>query len=236
MGLFLNEQLPLYVNYGGSFKQTFAIKRQDSQNGDEFRNQIHNKVRLDYNFSYDEDQDIVTSDIIDFYHKVNGEFGVFRVRDWSDFSTNGFTGVPTSSDVQCLPFDPTATGIIDSWKIVRWYDNGTLDETNSARRDILLPVVGTVKLSYTGGVSPPYELVETTDFTVNYSTGEITIVNLAAAPFTPDGPIAGTIFGGCEFDIPCRFNGTPSVAFAYHNGLVVSGANIREVFNLPEPL
>ena len=219
MGLFINEHLPVYINYGGNFKQTFAIKKQESQTGDEFRKQVHSKVRLDYSFTYDESQANITADIINFYHKTCGEFGVFRVRDWSDFSTNDFTGTPTSTDMRCVRFDPTTTGDTNRFKIVRWYDE-TFDAVNSARRDILLPVVSTVKLKQ-GGTT---ELSEGSDFSVNYSTGEITLAVAVAD---------NSLTGGCEFDIPCRFNGAPSISFGYYDGLTAASVNIREVFNLP---
>jgi len=226
MAEFLDELLPANISYGASFKQNHAVQIHSVQNGDEFRRLLHPFVRLDYEFAYENNQQDIIEDVINFYQRTNGSFRAFRVKDTADFSTNNFTGIPTKSDMLCIACDslgvqlsPDATEAY-YFKLVRWY--GDSADPYCARRIIKKPVAGTVKVSLYDGVSVYTELTVTTDFTVDYSTGIIAMV----APQAPN-----LIYAGCEFDIPCRFDGAPSFAISDWATIKGNSFRIREVFN-----
>ena len=230
MPAFLEERFPVHFEYGASFKQKHAVQIQTTQSGAEFRRLLHPFVRLDYQVSFKDIEADIMSEVVSFYQRTNGSYRGFRVRDLADYSTNDFKGVPTSSDMKMIPCDEDgvilsasqiATGYTHAF-YVRWYGDQT--DTECSRRylkkindDNHDPV-----LSYYDGVSIYTDLVIDTDFTVDVDTG---IITLAVARTDDD------LYGGCEFDIPCRFDDEPNNAFSQYDILTVSGISIIEIFN-----
>lgn len=237
MAEFLNEILPAYVNYGASFKQSHAVQIHGTQNGDEFRRLLHPFVRLDYQFIYEQDTSLILEEVVDFYQKANGSFRSFRVKDFADFSTNNFVDIPTAQDMKCIPcdangieIDPLTTAFSNA-KLIRWY--GDQGDIYCARRYLKKPIEGTVRVSTYNDIDGFVELTEKasfgdmvsdSDFIVDYQTGIIETF----AEFS-DG--LTTIFAGCEFHVPCRFEGTPSFALQNWSSMQGNAFTIREVFN-----
>lgn len=218
MAEFLNEQFPIEVEYGASFKHTHAVQIQTTQSGDEFRRLLHPFVRLDYQVSFKQLESWVMDEVISFYQRTNGPFRGFRVKDLADYSTNDYKLAPTSSDMRCIPLNDGGGATATQFQIVRWY--GDSNDAYCARRYIKKPVAGTVVASTN---SPSHaDLVLTTDYTVDYTTGIITTTT--ARP-------KNSIYAGCEFDVPCRFDGEPSSGFSGYDVLSVSGISLIEIFN-----
>jgi len=217
MAEFLEELLPTLVEYGASFKQSHAVQIQTVQNGDEFRRLMHPFVRLDYQLAFKYLEDYIMENVVTFYQKTNGSFRGFRVRDLADYSTNNFKDTPTSSDMRCICLDDDGTDGTQ-FQIVRWYGDST--DPYCSRRLIKKPVVDTVLVST--NYPTEADLVLTTDYTINYTTGIIT---------TTSPRPKNSIFAGCLFDIPCRFDGSPSTSFSSYGQLSATGYHIREIFN-----
>ncbi len=236
MAQFLNERLPVYVEYGASFKQNHAVQITGVQNGDEYRKLVHPFIKLDYQFAYKQNSQMVLEEVVNFYQKANGSFRTFRVRDWADFSTKDFVKPPTPEDMRCIPCDvnglevDVATSFYSYAKLIRWY--GDFTDPYCARRYIKKPVQGTVRVSKL--VDDVYvemteketdgEMVDDMDFTVDYTTGII-------HTFQEFVDFESVIYAGCEFDIPCRFDAAPSFAIQDWSTLQGSSFAIIEVFN-----
>lgn len=238
MAQFLDEILPAYVNYGASFKQSHAVQIHGTQNGDEFRRLLHPLVRLDYQFTYEQDKTLILEEVIDFYQKTNGSFRSFRVKDFSDNTTNNFVDTPTAQDMLCVPctvagveIDPVSTPFSYA-KLIRWYGDPT--DPYCARRYLKKPIQGTVRVSTYTSIDGYIELTEKatsgdmvsdSDFTVDYTTGIIETYK----EFSDSGETK--LYAGCEFHIPCRFEGTPSFALQNWSSIQGSAFAIKEVFN-----
>ena len=111
-----------------------------------------------------------------------GSLHSFRLKDWSDFTTNadGVTD-PTNTDV----IIGTGDGTIDTFQLIKVYD---ASGAAPYQRTITLPVSGTVVVSL--------DNVPTSAFSVS-STGEV-VLNSA--------PLSGVVVrAGCKFDVPVRF-------------------------------
>lgn len=154
-------------------------------NGFEERNTpwADSRRRYDAGFGMRSLDDIDT--LIAFFEARRGQLYGFRWKDWSDYRSCGSSADPAFDD-QVIG---TGDGVTASFKLCKTYASGEASYT----RDILKPVLGTVKTGVQGDVK-----AEGVDFAVDTATG---IVSFAEAP----GPGA-TITAGFEFDVPVRFD------------------------------
>lgn len=123
--------------------------------------------------------------LVAFFEARRGQLYGFRWKDWSDFKS-----CPPS---RMVAFDDQVIGEGDGtrtiFQLVKWYSSGDA----SYRRPITKPLAATVKVGV-GGT----ELPEPTDFTVDATTG---LVTLGSAP-----PSGTAVTAGFEFDVPVRFD------------------------------
>lgn len=189
--MFLEEQLATDNGFSSDFSEAFAV--------DVVNTQINRHTALKhpygtYSFNIvfnNKTLDEQLDKVIDFYQRCGGMAGGFRFKHRGDFSTNGYTGTPTAQDQLCVEIDAVAK----TYQITRWYGNNAV--ADCPRRKILKPVTGTVLVSRReSGVYTTLTL--TTDYTINYTTGVITLVNALTG--------GQTLYAGCYFDIPVAFN------------------------------
>jgi len=177
---FLEEQISLDARYGSSFTETYDVQNTEDASGDYGKLlSPYPKLRYDLNFANCQTEYLAKA-LRDLYHRCAGTFGGFRLKHYVDFTTNNYTQAPTHTDQILVPI---TTKI---FQLVRWY--GPQNVATSPRRLIRKPVTGTVKIGVAGALV-------TTGFTIDHTTG---LVTFASVP-------GGQVTGGCEFDIPVRF-------------------------------
>jgi uncharacterized protein (TIGR02217 family) len=111
-----------------------------------------------------------------------GALHSFRIKDWSDFTTNGDGETSPTAVDQLIG---SGTGTKTNYQLLKRYE---ITGPNEYIRTLTLPVAGSVVAAING--------TPTTSFTVN-SAGEI---NFNTAPAN-----GATITAGCRFDVPVRF-------------------------------
>ncbi len=128
-------------------------------------------------------EDIET--LIAFFEARQGELFGFRWKDWSDYKSSA-AGTDTAFDDQLIG---TGDGIETVFLLKKTYRSGTAEYV----RDILKPVLGTVRVGIQGT-----EQLEGVQFTVDTATGEVRFTD------PPDEGVQVT--AGYEFDVPVRFD------------------------------
>lgn len=123
-------------------------------------------------------------EVLRFYHAVGGRAYGFRFKDYVDFKSCAADDTVSATD-QPILIDTTDSP--DSYILVKEYTFGALTQ----QREIRKPVQGTIIVAEDG--SP---LTEGADYTIDYSTG---VVTLGTSP-------SGTLTWGGEFDVPVRFD------------------------------
>src|SRR5574343_1001294 len=124
-------------------------------------------------------------ELLEFWHAGGGQATGFRYKDWSDFKSCRLAGTPSRTDQPLV-----ATGDSpETYQLTKRYTAGA----QSQDRDIRKPVQSTILIADAGTLK-----TETTHYTVDYSTGIVTLL------FAP----AGALTWGGEFDIPVRFDST----------------------------
>lgn len=123
--------------------------------------------------------------MIAFFEARFGQLYAFRWKDWSDYRS-----IKPSEDISA--FDQvigTGDGVETEFQLVKTYVSGVY----SYQRRIKKPVEDTVQIAVDGA-----ELQESTDYTVDLSTGVVSFVSPPAS--------SAEITAGFEFDVPVRFD------------------------------
>lgn len=179
---FLEERINDNSRIGTSFELAYDVINTTTGSGGSFGQAFHPyevlRASLEFGGS---SRDFARDYLLDFYRRSNGTLGGFRVKNHLDFSTNGATGTPTSTDQICLE-----TATTNVFQIIKWY--GTQGDTTQARRNLYKPVTGSVMVS-------DNDITIVSGFTVDYTNGQITF---SSAP-------SGTVKAGCLYDVPMRF-------------------------------
>ena len=157
---FLEERASVEIDYGSSLGQSYAVSNTQTASGDSY-GILHNPYPvLRYDLGYtNRRQAFTTEEMIDLFHRSGGTFGGFRLKDYTDLSTNNYVDTPTSTDQQC-----EAAAVADQYQIVRWY--GTQGDTTQTRRRIRKPVSGSALVAIAG-------IDQAVGFAVDYTTGLI---------------------------------------------------------------
>lgn len=180
---FHNVKLPDNIAQGFEAGPGASTVVQSTASGHEYRVQRAAQLRHRYRGTKDGVEYEEWSELLDFFHGRRGALHGFRFKDWGDYST-AEDGVSAPGIIDVVL--GTGNGSDQTFQLSKLYD-GTGPAPYS--RPITLPVAGTVKAAING--------VETTDFTVDTTTGIVTF-NVA-----PGNGLA--VQGGCEFDVPVRF-------------------------------
>ena len=178
------------IAYGSTFSPAYSTRVKSSAAGYEARNANWSETRLTFDIGTGIKTQVKLDTLIATFHAVKAKFIGFRFRDWSDFTSKGAYDTPAFDDQEI--FGPALGGETEI-QLIKTYIFGT----SSTIRTIRKPVTGTVKV----GVGPqgsPVELTEGIGFTVDTTTGLITLTTpLIASEY---------VTAGYEFDVPVRFD------------------------------
>lgn len=179
---FHNETLPDAFQYGSTAGAGFATIIQQTASGHEYR--VSRQAQAVHRLSLRSELRNASEAkaLKAFALGRRGALHSFRIKDWSDYTTNadGETA-PTMLD-QLIG---TGTGSLANFQLVKRYE---ITGPNEYIRTITLPRSGTVVVALNG--------VLTTAYTVS-STG---VIQFTSAP--ANGVV---VTAGCEFDVPVRF-------------------------------
>jgi len=183
---------PTSVSYQSSFSPTFRTAITKLPSGVEQRVSRRDRplIKFDAQITNKDMDDLAA--LRDFIIMRRGSAYSFRVKDWSDFSTspdgrdaNTFNGTdPTNLDVELDTGDGTSRVV----QLVKRYTDGV---ANNVVRNITKPVQGSVLIAFDGVAK-----VEGVDFSVDYSTGQL----------THSAPTTELVTGGFKFDVPARID------------------------------
>lgn len=180
--MFLEELFPQCPSFGYSSEPDYSVTPMERASGVETRNRnwqypLH---RFSCTVGPRAEEDI--AELLEFWHAVGGMAYGFRFNDGVDNRSCRIHETITSLDCPL----PAATA---GYQLTKRYTFGARYQD----RPIYKPVQGTILIA-DGGVLQ----TETTDYTIDYTTGIVTWVG------TPSGALT---WGG-EFDVPVRFDST----------------------------
>jgi len=150
MPSFLEDRLPINIDYGSSFGEEYAVEIDTTANGNEYRRLRHNAPRARYDLSFDMRQQLwVMDEVVALFHRVFGKFAGFRVKNIADFSSNGYTGTPTFADQACAL---VSAGV---YQLQKSYGGaGSTLSIGRPIRTVFKPVTGTVLFGVGGAAYP----------------------------------------------------------------------------------
>lgn len=166
-------RFPDSIAFGSTSIPEFSTNVITMRNGSEQRNANWEDCRLSFNVLNGIKTATELSELLTFFRARSGMAIGFRFKDWSDYKAVG----------QVLG---TGDGTNTTFQLIKYYTNGT--KTHS--RTITKPVSGSLKVYV--------DSVETTDYTIDLTTGIITF-NTAPADIKE-------VKADFEFDVPVRFN------------------------------
>ncbi|MEM7057326.1 MAG: DUF2460 domain-containing protein [Pseudomonadota bacterium] len=120
--------------------------------------------------------------VLSFFEARHGRLYGFRWKDWLDHRSSLPSQEPT-------PEDQVLVGGGATWQLTKTYG----DASASYTRAITKPVDGSVRIAVDG-----IEIFEGSDFSIDGSTGVVTLTTPAAG--------GATVTGGFEYDVPVRFD------------------------------
>ena len=179
---FHDVSLPDDFEYRSISGAGFSTIVQETASGHEFRVARQSQGRHRFRLAKALQTPTEAQDIKAFGLGRRGSLHSFRLKDWSDFTTNadGVTD-PTDTDV----IIGTGDGSEDTFQLIKVYDSSG---AAPYQRSLTLPVSGTVVVSI--------DNVSTSSFTVS-GTGEVI---MSGAP-----NVGEVVRAGCKFDVPVRF-------------------------------
>lgn len=121
------------------------------------------------------------AEVLSFFETRHGRLYGFRWKDWLDHRSS----LPSQASA---PEDQELVGGGTTWQLTKTYS----DSSASYARAITKPVQGSVRIAVDG-----VEIAEGPDFTVDLTTGIVTLATPAAG--------GATVTAGFEFDVPVRF-------------------------------
>lgn len=189
MAEFLEQRLAGSISYGSSYTDSYAVRVAQTASGAEFRTLVNPYPQRRFHFSMREGLGNLWADVVNLYHRAYGRYAGFRAKAFDDFTTaTDGRSAPTMSD-QTLIY--VSSGVYQLCKVYGLDAAGI--GIGRPSRVIYKPVTGTVLVAKNG-------VLLSSGVTVDTTTGRVTI---SPAPSYP----SDTITGGCEFDIPVRFDG-----------------------------
>ena len=179
-------RFPADISYGSRGGPGYNTTIIEVNSGDEYRNIGWENALCRFDVAYGvRDQDDM-EELIKYFHAMVGRLHGFRFKDHSDYKSCKIYESVAATD----SFLGYGDGSETEFQIKKEYDEAELDRSY---RKITKPISGTVlvRVNY-------ILLTETTDYTIDYATGIISLNTPA-----PNGlPVQS----GFEFDVPVRFD------------------------------
>ena len=188
MPSFLEERLPVDVRLGMSYADDYTVMITTTAGGAEYRKLVHPYPVRRFRLIFREALASVWTDVLNLYHRCYGRYAGFRAKAFDDFTTAADGRSAPTKDDQVLTY--VSSGVYQLRKVYGLDAAGIAIGRPS--RVIYKPVAGTTLIAKNG-------TLVSSGITVDTTTGRVTI---SPAPSYP----ADVITGGCEFDIPVRFD------------------------------
>lgn len=187
MSEFLEQRLAAPVSYGSSYIESYAVNIVVTASGAEYRQLIHPYPQRQFRLVVREPLAAYWADLVNLYHRAFGKYAGFRVKVFDDYTTAPDGRSAPTKDDQTLT--RISAGV---YQLVKEYGKDAPAATiGRPNRTLFKPVAGTLVVAKNGTLIGSGVTLDTT-------TGRVTI---SPAPLVGD-----TITGGCEFDIPARFD------------------------------
>lgn len=212
MADFLEERITAAIAYGSSYADEYAVQITRTAGGGEYRKLVNPYPVRRFRLILRSDIADVGTKILNLYHRCYGKFAGFRVKALDDFTT--------ALDGRSPPgmLDQTLTRISSGLYQLR-KEYGT-DKTGIGigrpARTIFKPVANTLLVAVNG-------VLRSSGVTLDTTTGRVTI---SAAPLITD-----VVTGGCQFDIPVRFDTTVEVDQFAPRGRHMDHVELVELLN-----
>lgn len=189
--MFQDIQFPTDISYGSKGGPTFKTDIIEVDSGQEYRNPRWSTPRHVYDVSYGVKSRLSVAQLKAFYMSRQGPANSFRYKDWLDYTTavDGITQWTFLDQGLGL-----GDGSTTNFQLFKYYSIGT---SFAFARQITKPVNGQFGVAVAGTQL-------TTGFTVNYTTGVLTIT-------TPPTSGAAITWGG-QFDVHARFGNDDDLA------------------------
>lgn len=202
MSFLESPRFPGCPRYGYISEPMYSVTVIERAGGAERRNKNwqYPLTRITLTVGPSEGGDPAVQELLRFWHVVGGQAYGFRVKDFADFKSCEVGDTPAATD--CPLLEVTGSSPLE-YQLVKRYTYGSLYQD----RLIAKPVSGTILIADNGTVK-----TETTHYTIDYTTGRVTLL------FTP----AGTLTWGGEFDLPMRFDGSFPVEIMSYRQQAVS--------------
>lgn len=175
---FHDVRFPEEISYGSKGGPKFSTSIVSLASGKERRNIDWVQTRAEYDVAHGIKEQAQMVELRAFFYNRYGRAHSFRFKDWGDYDLiNETIGI--------------GDGTTKAFQLRKTYTDGPF----SYVRTITKPVPGTFQ-GMLVGVTPKFE---TTDYTVNYTTGIVTFKVAPALGLTVS-------LGSGEFDVHCRFD------------------------------
>lgn len=210
MSFIESPRFPDNISYGSSGGPKFNTVVTLVNSGFEYNNINWDQARHYYDVSMGVRTLEELSDLVSFFHITRGKGHQFRYKDWADYKSCDLDASPAATD----QVFGTGDGGTTAFQLIKTYDlsGGVVNQ-----REIKKPIDGTVLIALNGVTQ-----IETTHYTVDYTTGIVTFVTAPSASVS--------VTWGGEFDVPCRFDTDElqlSMEFYGHGGLSVPVVEVR---------
>lgn len=155
-------EFPLPLDEGVQHSEEWEVNVGVSSQGREVRRLTSSLPRKRWDISLSHRRKADQKKIRNFYTDMQGSLSSFLFTDRTDFESDGVQSIGTG------------TGVLTTFQLKKTYTNAGSSKTPQVRT-ITKPKQGTVKI-YVDGVLK----TETTDYTINYTTGVVTFVSAPA--------------------------------------------------------
>jgi uncharacterized protein (TIGR02217 family) len=194
---FAEVQFPPGISQGAVGGPRFSTSILSLSSGYESRNINWKNARGEWDVSFGLQTQEQVDQLIDFFNARRGKAFAFRFKDWTDYRLPRWRATP--GDMDALPVFFTTDGVTNTFQLTKAYSDagGTYIRTIAKPVNVAICSAGCTPLQL---LNDGTQMVNPTDFTVDTTTGIVTLSPAIAAT------VGALIAGACEFDVPARFD------------------------------